>query len=308
MLKHTRSRSRSRSKKPRKTTGLASPLRSAGRFGKNPGAKAHQINGGGNALLREDYVEACFAASLRFKTADSATCEAYDASAQPAMIIKYGPPASGKSVVAKLLRCDTSPTFYDIQVDDFVVLAARFFVAPAEVGVYDGTSVLTEPQYWFFRRNFGDAAFTHVLQRALMSGKTVFVETTGKNIGPMEERILQARRAGYKIVCVFLLVQLTSLVERCRGRVQASNCDEEHLGEAERLAAANFLLLVKNLDSLRILDNNGKETKLVYRQDRRNGEVHATCFPVKAAFEDVQLRPVVDFLLQQCGSTTDSLR
>lgn len=174
----------------------------------------------------------------------------------PVLLIKYGPPASGKGTclpafyeAAKPLGFDPA-NFLDANVD-----------AVVEALDVKGRVKANPDAYWEFRGEANtiiETALTEGFERRLH----IVLETTGRVVDPQwlqDDLIGPARENGYKIIVVYPLVPVPTLIERSAARAEliGRNPEPKLIEAAAKAAAANIYHFVGTADKIVIYDNRG---------------------------------------------------
>ena len=191
-----------------------------------------------NSLIGKDQLS-CYRLSIKDKTT------------KRYFIIKYGPPASGKSRIEESIKNRLHITRYiDVNVDQYILYL-------------NSGKVPNQEKYWKLRDK-GNALSDIVLYKALENSENIMWETTGNTINwSLDVTIPIVRAYGYVVVIVYPVAELETLVLRCKARAQAANCDK--INEIKQNSDNNFKKLATKCDYVYIYDNNGNVIpKLLY--------------------------------------------
>jgi hypothetical protein len=166
-------------------------------------------------------------------------------------IIKYGPPASGKSSfnkdIFKLLKLKLTE-YSDINIDNICQQCLKYFKLEEN-----------EENYRNIRLSIGNKISDIILLQSYIEGRDIMWETMGSNIDwTMSLYIPLARAYDYKIIIFFPITSLPNLVTRCTLRSQIANCNEDYLKSIKVESSKNLSTLEKKVDKFIIYDNNGK--------------------------------------------------
>lgn len=176
----------------------------------------------------------------------------------PVLVIKYGPPASGKGSCLEVFYKDAEQmgdfdkgNFVDINVDDIVSKLDK-----------DNIIKSKPEKYWSFRpsaNRIGDNAMNEALRRKY----NIIIETTGRRIDETWLRndiITPAKDNHYKILVVYPLVPVEELVKRSKIRAEkiGRDPDPELIRTTAKSAVENLSILVKYVDKIMIYDNRSQ--------------------------------------------------
>jgi predicted ABC-type ATPase len=201
-------------------------------------------------------------------------------------IIKYGPPASGKSRIEESIKNRLKITRYiDVNVDQYILYL-------------NSGKIPNQEKYWKLR-DPGNALSDIVLYRALENSENIMWETTGNTINwSLDVTIPIVRAYGYKVVIVYPVAELETLVLRCKARAQAADCDKINL--IKQNSDNNFKKLATKCDYVYIYDNNGNVIpKLLYETPGASDEMEAEdklCSQTKILTE-----PLEKFYAESCS-------
>ena len=179
--------------------------------------------------------------------------------AKKTFFIKYGPPASGKSNIVNKVAAECG-------VESWVVndVDAMLDAVPGYVDFRTKCTTQKERQdlYWYTRRDLRvDDLSTGVVTTSLNKGYSVAYETTGSTMAWTVREIDRARRMGYRIVVLYPLVKVQTLIDRARIRekkTQQTAAPPKKIAHDALSAAKNVGRLFDEgfIDDLYLFDNN----------------------------------------------------
>jgi predicted ABC-type ATPase len=175
-------------------------------------------------------------------------------------IITYGPPASGKSSVNKLLfDNDTynipSKTVSFINVDNIIQLHPDY-VRSREILINSNASHEELSRLYDLYRSKADIISDRLLDKALLDGYNIIWETTGQYITWTVKEIERIKRHGYKIWLAYPLVSRAGLKKRLEKR-KIEQQSVQNIDVYIKAAGANLITLVDFVDRLILIDNTG---------------------------------------------------
>jgi predicted ABC-type ATPase len=188
---------------------------------------------------------------------------------KPLFIIKYGPPASGKNTVMKLLHNYFPSLNHDSTVD------ADLDVIISEMPEFkqDKSNRQEAYQRW---KPLGMEIMDDLIRQATLIPCNVTFETTGKSIAWTVPLIKQMISIGYRIVLMYPLVQLTQLIARAKQREKATGqvaapvntttvngIQIPGITEMNERALRNLQYLIPYLDELFLIDNNEEVARVI---------------------------------------------
>jgi len=191
----------------------------------------------------------------------------YQISDQPGdkfFIINYGPPASGKGFLKNYFMEElniTNSDYINVNVDKYVVDTCKLFTLDEQK-----CKQMDQNLYKKFRQN-ADKISDDMLLSAIKTNKHIIWETTGNSIDwTIDVYIKLLKKYNYVIVLILPILSLTTQVNRCSNRQQASNCSQEYLTECRKKSYNNFPLLAKHCDIVLIYYNEGESPVLLYKK------------------------------------------
>jgi predicted ABC-type ATPase len=183
-------------------------------------------------------------------------------------ILNFGPPASGKGAIRQIVYdAFQIEKIVDIDVDKYVVSVCKQI--NNMYGGSENCDELNQADYRKYRDPYGNAKSSDELLNALYNESHVLIETTGNSTDYTKKIFIKlAKNFGYEIILIIPIINLVTLIERCRGRKQAANCDFNYLNGIRKNSYRNFVEIATQSDHVLIFDNNGKSPKLVYQNNK----------------------------------------
>tara|TARA_B100000575_G_C23142004_1_gene664871 strand:- start:5 stop:1246 length:1242 start_codon:yes stop_codon:yes gene_type:complete len=207
---------------------------------------------------------------------------------KPRFYIKYGPPASGKSLIMKSVTKKDNIDENDIisiDVDDIIKSNKDYQDDIAKIEAsgksqeeknklkillyFSWRSVNTRDSG--FNKTFdfvggGDLMSDLVLDNALNQRFNIEWETTGGSVNWTIREIRRIKNLGYSTVLVYPLVPLQQLIERVRGRTTQTNASDEQIKQNSFSALTNIKYIVNEVDSIYIYDNSNTTGSVTERK------------------------------------------
>lgn len=195
---------------------------------------------------------------------------------QPIFYIKFGPPASGKSIIMKeVFKKDriVEENLIDIDIDQIIESDSNYQFNKKRINeISDESEKIKAFQnnYDNFRKSY-DVLSDNILNNALLNKMHISWETTGFSIGWTIKEIFRIKECGYKVIIVYPLVPIDVLLERIHKRIGQVNAPDSSVKNTAKLAQKNILDLILFVDKIYIYDNSKSDIKnirLLYEIER----------------------------------------
>ena len=208
---------------------------------------------------RNDIINACFELSKRThppKHNANIQCPSW-------FIISYGPPASGKGSIQNLVLdvLGISGTVIFVNVDAYVEYLYKTLVKI-------NNQKITQKDYWELRQ-IADGISNDVMKKAKLQRVHIIWETTGNSIEWTLGAYIPLFNKDYKIALTMPMVELGTIIARCKNREQAANCDEKYIRPLRNSANSNFQKVAEKVDRVILYNNSNTIPELIFDSETK---------------------------------------